>query len=264
MEDKILDLLVNQEEVSWKGMIYDLVNRENMNPWDINVSLLTQKYIEKINALKQSDLKVSGKVLLAAAMLLRIKSKRLLGADIDEFDRLIASTEQDSNEFYDSLEQELKQGEKLAQENNYELYPRFPMPRKRKVSVYDLVSALEKALEVKKRRFGRYEIHEMKIPEKQFDITTAIQSLYSRLKQFFNQLGGKITFSQLVNSKQKQDKVYTFIPLLHLSNEAKIELEQPEHFGEIYIKPGEIKDECQKKEQSGSQQNGDESGINKN
>lgn len=33
-----------------------------------------------------------------------------------------------------------------------------------------------------------------------------------------------------------QDKVYTFIPLLHLAHQQKVDLEQKEQFGEIDIK----------------------------
>ena len=33
----------------------------------------------------------------------------------------------------------------------------------------------------------------------------------------------------------KEDKVFTFIPLLHLTNQRKIDLNQENHFGEIEI-----------------------------
>ena len=45
-----------------------------------------------------------------------------------------------------------------------------------------------------------------------------------------------ITFTELVGSDKKQDKLATFVPLLHLSNQEKVDLSQEEHFKEIYIK----------------------------
>ena len=45
----------------------------------------------------------------------------------------------------------------------------------------------------------------------------------------------RLTFSQLVPSNTKEDKIYTFIPLLHLTTQRKIDLTQQEHFGEIEI-----------------------------
>ena len=41
-----------------------------------------------------------------------------------------------------------------------QIYPRTPQPRKRKVSVFDLVQALEKALEVENRRKKSQTKHE--------------------------------------------------------------------------------------------------------
>ena len=238
MEDKIFQILVNDNEISWKSIIYDLVKKEDMDPWNINVSLLTKKYISRIKELKGSDLKVSGKVLLAAAILLSIKSKKLVGEDLSEFDRLLSSTDVDENEFYDELEQELRKGEAQGMTEYFELNPRTPMPRKRKVSVYDLVQALEKALEVKKRRvFNEWNaIGDAKLPERKFDITKAIGGLYDKIKFFFFQQKKKsLKFSELTESKNKEDKVYTFIPLLHLSNEDKVDLHQEEHFADFDI-----------------------------
>ena len=44
-----------------------------------------------------------------------------------------------------------------------------------------------------------------------------------------------LNFSGLLPSDDKLDKVYTFISLLHLKNQKKIDLLQKEHFGEIDI-----------------------------
>ncbi len=243
MHDKLYQLIVENDDISWKAILLDLVNSEQMDPWDIDISLLTQRYIGRIKDLKETNLKVSGKVVLAAAILLKIKSKRLVGEDLNEFDRLLASSEMSEQQFYDELEQELAQGEVAGmQDQSLELIPRLPQPRKRKVSVYDLVRALEKALEVKKRRLfnSLHEVH-IVVPDKKMDITTAMASLYGKLVGLFAKGIKKLTFSSLVPTKNREDKVYTFIPLLHLTSEGKVELEQKEHLGEIEIKQPEAK-----------------------
>ncbi len=245
MQEKLYKLIVEDDDISWKSILLDLVNNEHMDPWDIDISVLTNRYITTIKELKETNLKLSGKVLLAAAILLRIKSKRLVGEDLNEFDRLLASSEMSEEQFYDELEQELAQGEAAGMtDQSLELRPRLPQPRKRKVSVYDLVKALEKALEVKKRRFMNA-LHDVDvvIPEKKFDITSAMQSLYGKLVGFFAKGMKKFTFTKLVPSKNKEDKVFTFIPLLHLANEGKVELYQKEHFGEIEISQPEVRNE---------------------
>ena len=45
----------------------------------------------------------------------------------------------------------------------------------------------------------------------------------------------KLTFTKLLPSESKEDKVHTFIPLLHLAQQNKIELVQETPFGEIEV-----------------------------
>ena len=235
MQDRIFSLLVEQNEISWRSIIFDLINTNQMDAWNINISLLADKYIERLRQLKESDLKVGGKVLLAAAILLRIKSTKLVGDDLDEFDRLLAGTDMSQEQFYDELEQELAKGEQIGLQEDFELLPRLPQARRRKVSVYDLVKALEKALEVKQRRVLQSMPPPFEPPTRKFDVTAAIAGLFQRILSLFG-IRKKLTFKELLPGETKQDKVYTFIPLLHLSNQQKVELEQSEPFGDIQIK----------------------------
>lgn len=233
-------MLVEQNEISWKTIILDLVSSEQMDPWDVNISLLTDKYIERLRELKEQDLKVGGKVVLAASILLRIKSTKLVSDDMDDFDRLIAGTDMNQEAFYDSLEQELAQGEREALKEEFELLPRMPQARRRKVSVFDLVKALDKALEVKQRRVLQSIPPPLPLPVRKFDLGASVANLLQRLKSLFS-YKKRLTFTDLLPTHSKQDKVYTFIPLLHLSNQQKVELEQAVPFGEIEVKLAEEK-----------------------
>jgi len=219
-------------------MIFDLVKKEGLDPWNINVSHLAEKYIKRLKELKDLNLKVSGKVVLAAAILLRIKSNKLVGDDLDEFDRLIAGSEVSEEEFYDELAQELAKGEEIPKERlNFELLPRLPQPRKRKVSVYDLVKALEKALEVKQRRILRNTKPDIKVPEKGFDINAAISELDQRIDRLIS-ARERLRFTDLLTDNSKDEIVFTFLPLLHLSNTGVIDLKQEVSFGDIFITKG--------------------------
>ena len=237
MEDKIFELLVENDDIGWKDIIFNLVKTEQMDPWDIDICGLAKKYIGMLNKAKELDFKISGKVVLAAALLLRLKSKRLVGADLDEFDRLLAGNQVDEDEFYEDLAA-MRDASQIPEEEKLKLIPRTPQPRKRKVSVYDLVNALEKALEVKKRRIIKsMPTLEVEQPKRTKDVGIIIRQVYSKILDFF--VGGeskRLTFSTLVPSKTKEDKILTFIPLLHLSNHRQIDLDQRRHFGEINIK----------------------------
>ena len=231
--EKIFSLIFSKsDEITWQSIIYELVKTEQMDPWDIDVSTLTQKYIDMLRNLKEHDFRVSGKVLLAAAILLKIKSNRLVGDDLTELDRLLVGVEEQMEEFgFEDAPSIEKIGEIPA------LIPRTPQPRKRKVSVFDLVEALERALEVKKRRL-LHSIPPLNVeaPKKKKDITEIIREVYGRIKMFFiSALKDKLTFAKLLPSESREDKVHTFIPLLHLAHQSKIELVQDSPFGEIQI-----------------------------
>jgi segregation and condensation protein A len=231
--EKIFNVIFSKaDEVTWQSIIYELVKSEQMDPWDIDISLLTQKYIEILRSLKEHDFRVSGKVLLAAAILLKIKSTKLVGEELNELDRLLVGVEEQMDElgFEESASIE-KLGEIPT------LIPRTPQPRKRKVSIFDLVDALERALEVKKRRlFHSIPPLNLEAPKKKKDITEIIREVYGRIRLFFiNTVKEKLTFQRLLPSESREDKVHTFIPLLHLAQQNRIELIQEHPFGEIQI-----------------------------
>jgi segregation and condensation protein A len=240
MQEKIFQILVEQNDVTWKAIIYDLMKSEEMDAWDVDLGVLTSKYLARIRELKEHDLHVSGKVLLAAAMLLKMKSKRLVGEDLNEFDRLLASAEMTEDQFYNELETELKHARVVPPEEMLRLIPRTPQPRKRKVSVYDLVRALEKALEVKHRRLIRLDSPEGRIilPAKRIDITLAIKQVYKAIREW-SVLNHKprMKFSELLPKDPSRDaKVFTFVPLLHLGTARKIDVEQAVPFDDFEIK----------------------------
>ncbi|MBD3164614.1 hypothetical protein GF323_05400 [Candidatus Woesearchaeota archaeon] len=231
--EQVLDIILDKNQITWQSIIYDLINSEQMDPWNVDVSLLTQKYIEMIKSLKEHDFRVSGKVLLAAALLLKIKSTKWLTEDIANLDSLFSSAEDEMDDLLEDMDEEYSSAEHI----DNELIPRTPQPRKRKVSVYDLVNALEKALEVKHRRVLRnMPAMDVTLPAKKKDITEIIREIYTKIRGFFNANSKKrLTFSGLVGSDLKEDKIYTFIPLLHLTNQRKIDIEQHQQFGEIEI-----------------------------
>lgn len=232
--EKILNIILKEDEITWQTIIYDLIKSEEMDPWNVDISLLTKKYIQMIKTLKEHDFRVSGKVLLAAALLLKIKSNKWFTEDMANLDSLFSSAEEDMEELLVDIEDDYYHPHATV---DTELIPRAPQPRKRKVFIYDLVNALEKALEVKHRRILRnMPILDVKPPAKKRDITAIIREIYMNIKNFFKSDSKKrLTFSRLVPSDSKEDKIYTFIPLLHLTNQRKIDIEQYQPFGEIEI-----------------------------
>lgn len=249
-QDEIFELLFDKDEVSWQSILLELVRNEKMDPWDIDVSLLARKYLDMLGKLKELDFRLTGKVVLAAALLLKIKSKRLIGADIEIFDSLFSQSEETEEGFDDFEISDVERMRRMIEDENPKLIPRTPQPRRRKVSIYDLMEALQKAMEVKRRRLIKDipELKEINLPEKTKDVSEIMRDVFSMIKAFFIKTAGrkKLTFSQLLPAETKEAKVYTFIPLLHLTNQRRIDMLQYEHFGDIEIQLLKAKAQRQK------------------
>ena len=229
MQQQVMDLLLQQEEVSWRTILYDLVRTEQMDPWDINITLLTQEYIKVIKKMQEHDLRISGKILLAAAILLKMKSTHLIDNDLNNLDKLLNQTEDAEEELLNLMETNPPSKEK------FQLIPRHPQPRNRKVSIHDLVEALQQALASKRRILARDKPVHFQMPKTKVDIVAIIRDIYYKIAYYADK-EEKLTFSRLLPPNAgKREKVYTFVPILHLENEQKISTKQAQPFGEIQV-----------------------------
>ena len=46
-QEQLHDILFSRE-IGWQELIYDLINAEQLDPWNIDITILTDKYLEKI------------------------------------------------------------------------------------------------------------------------------------------------------------------------------------------------------------------------
>ncbi len=233
---QIYDIIFQEDDVTWQTMIYELARENKIDPWDVDISVLTKEFISMMYQLKEMNFRLSGKVILAAAILLKLKTERL------GVEQLLMLT--DPEQFPEQLPEpdaDLFDVEYEKQFTKAELYPRIPGIRKRKVTMFELVGALKKALEVDERRHKRLleakqEIFAKPLPAKKVDILAKIEAVYNRLKQFMKKFKKKtVEFDYILPSKERKEVVWTIIPLLHLAHQHKVSLRQKEPFGKIYV-----------------------------
>jgi len=245
-EEKIYDLAINKDLINWKSFLYELINNEGLDPWDIDLGILAKKYIDSLKKLKQVDFDISGKFLTIAVFLLKTKTETLLSRDIRGMEETIASYQQSENivddlEALEDFDLELDNVEK--KKTKYSLKYRNPIARKRKVTIFDLIKTLEKTFEQSNKRrqnflqrkgSGNYEgpIYE----KKSKDLKQLIEELYDAIMFELKAKKGEVCFSLFMNKEShKLGVLEKFIPLLHLHNHEKIKLSQDEHFGDIKI-----------------------------
>jgi len=235
-QEQIHDLLFD-DRLSWQAIIYDLINSEQLDPWDIDLSILSQKYIVRVRELEEANFFISSKVLLAASLLLRLKSEILLNKDLPSLDDILYGKKEDKKYSQERIE---------LDEDVPELVPRTPLPRFKKVTLQELIQALSHAISTETRRIKRVLVlkqHEIEaqipFPRKLFNLQEKISSLYSKLKKMFVNSDERVAFSSL-EAVTPEDRLITFVSLLHLDNQQKIWLEQEGHFEEIWVLLKEI------------------------
>ena len=231
-QEYILELLTSQE-VSWQAIIYELINTEQLDPWNIDLALLSTRYLEKIKELEEANFLISSKVLLAASILLRIKSEILLYQHLKSIDEIL----------FGKKDEKQKKDERIVIDSNELpfLYPKTPLPRYKKVSLDELMSALNKAINTEMRRIKK-EVsktrlerdNEIVLPKSRINIKDRIRKIYSKILTTFKARQTKISYSELVGN-DKEEKIACFLPILHLDNQQRLFLEQETHFADLWI-----------------------------
>ncbi len=230
-QEQIHDLLFG-EKLSWQAIIYDLINTEQLNPWDVDIGLLANKYLEKVRELEEANFFVSSKVLLAASLLLRIKSEIILNQDLPSLDDILFGKKEEKAYHQERIE---------LDDDLPDLIPRTPLPRFRKVTLQELMAALGKAIKTENRRIKKEILFRQQeketgvsLPKGTFNLQDKIRGIYSKLKHIFSNQEERLAFSQLLELSN-EEKIPVFVSLLHLDNQQKVWLEQEGHFEEIWI-----------------------------
>ncbi len=216
-----LDLEKMVSYPSWREMLMDLVVEEEFDPWDIDISAITSKYIQQIKEMKTMELQIPANLILAASILLRLKSKALV--------------------FEEEVQVEIDETFVDEDEGPVEipmLELRTRIPPKRRVSLEELVEAVEEVFKEEKERVEKQK--KIDIPKKMIiklpEIT--IDEQINEIKQRMLDLKDEkdmVLFSNLIKDKTPNEKVFALLPLLYLQQKHIVSLIQEKLFGEIII-----------------------------
>ena len=215
-----MDLVDLIDQPAWKTILVDLVKSAKMNPWDINVSELTGKYLEKINQLEHNSLRVPANAILACAILVKTKSKYLKLSSVEE--------EEDKTELTDGQRE-------LFLEELPDLIANRSL-REGRISLDELVDSIEGIIQQTDSKKGVVR----NIPRMELDFDTT--SIEERLEEVFDLIKNKadsqgiVLFDDLVTNKENDSIIDTFLPVLFLMNSGKVLAYQDEFFGSIFVK----------------------------
>jgi chromatin segregation and condensation protein Rec8/ScpA/Scc1 (kleisin family) len=228
MEEKDIVKMASVES-NWEEVLEYIIMEEGMDPWDIDIVKLSDSLLQYIEKMSILDFKVPSRIIIIAAILLRMKVVLLVEEKVEEEEK-----EKEDEQLID-----------LSQVPDLET-PIKRTPRRR-VTLEELVSALEKAFRTKeiredKRVRARRRVEELLEDEE--DIEERIEKLYLQISGILDELKrGEITFEKLVPKWEREEIVSRFLPLLHLCQQGKVSCEQKEIFKDILIKLKEEKHE---------------------
>ncbi len=226
--------LITSNELSWQSIIYDLIKTEQLDPWDIKIDILADKYLTTMQHLEEENFFVSSKVLLACSLLLRLKSDILANQYIQELnDSLYGRKEIQSVLNLDSFN--IEEGELPI------LVPKTPLARHKKVTLDELMKALNHAINTENRRIKRHIKTQQAeksalivLPQKHVPLKIRIKKIHNIiLDHLSNSDNGPMKFHYIAETKE--EKIASFLPVLHLANQQKLFLWQPIHFEDIHI-----------------------------
>jgi len=218
-----------------------MAKKGEIDPWNINVVDVTDRFLKKIEAAKKLDLRVSGRVLLYAAILVRMKAEAItleaLGKDEEMTDEFY---EYDSFQF---LDEPLEFSEGVDEEIDEVIFKALMRRRVRKISTLkDLIEELRRAEEVEKRRRKR----KRRERQEEFGIDAALrvpheESLEEMIVRVEMEVlealkkNNPVTLFSLVKTWDIPTLVDYYVSILHLAFRKKIEISQREFYGDIEI-----------------------------
>ncbi len=221
-------------------LLCNLVEKNKMNIYDINLNEITDQYIEYINQMQDMNLEVTSEFLIMASTLLYLKSKNLLPKvqeDEEEIteDELIRRIVEYKK--YKDITAKLRDNFEIFSNRIFKLPENIELPKQKIEDKYDesiipsIYSELIKRNEIKMNQDAK-NIEKIAIKEN--------FTVVSKLKDMFKELirHKRFIFNKLFSTKQhsKNEIITAFSGLLELSRRNKVITSQDELFGDIDVK----------------------------
>lgn len=242
------------------AVLVDLAQRGEIDPWDVQVIEVIDRYLSKIGVTEieaekqEANLSQSGQAFLWASMLVLLKANTLEAADNEP---------EDPEEAFEELEDGNGRSRRLPVklERHIRRRPTAPPPRRRRVTLQELIAQIQEmaaVMETPTPKPQKTQSLSRKATAKaiaQLAHNENLTELAGQLEEFLTlrwpQLvpdTADLELEQLVDywaqtqgeievTPPKRDRVGVFWALLLLSSQSKVELSQAEFYQELKIRP---------------------------
>mgnify|MGYP004558185743 CR=1 FL=1 len=220
-------------------LLCHLIDKNKMNIYDINLSEITDQYINYLKEQEKLNLEIASEFIIMASTLLYLKSKNLLPKQEEEEEEI---TEEElirriiEYKKFKEISKVLKEQYKNNSNRYFKLQEEIKLPKQKIEKNYESMLIPEMYKKVVER-------NEEKVNQNAKNIEKiAITDNYtvaSKVKEIFKALikNKKFTFNKMFSLKKhnKQEVVTAFSGLLELSRRSKVLTKQEELFGDIEV-----------------------------
>ena len=221
-------------------LLCHLIDKNKMNIYDINLSEITDQYIDYLKEQEKLNLEIASEFLVMASTLLYIKSKNLLPKQEEEEEEI---TEEElirriiEYKKFKEISKVLKQNYLEYSKRYYKLQENIELPKQKIEKDYDkdvIPNVYKNVIEKNEEKINENAKNIEKIA------ITDNYTIASKVRQMFKVLVKQksFIFNKLFSLKKhnKQEVVTAFSGLLELSRRSKVETDQEELFGDILVK----------------------------
>ncbi|MCQ2957938.1 MAG: segregation/condensation protein A [Candidatus Gastranaerophilales bacterium] len=248
-QEDFINATLAQMQANTDGIdiILEMVKKNKLDPWNIDVVELADQYFAKTIELRINNLHVTSRVILFACILLRLKSDILEGLDpfaqqeeIEDFE-----ADYDNPDFDDNVIQfnAPTLNEVIQRRTSVRLN------RKRNVTLKDLIKHLEFYEKLEKKRTVKNAFERAKRRSSYFDDFTTedivemaheneidkdVDTVRTVLTKIFT-TSEKIELQELASTGL--DKTSIYLAILFLTADDRVDIEQKEFYSDIYVVP---------------------------
>lgn len=244
------------KEVDGIEILVQMAKQGKIDPWNIDIIDVTDKYLTHLFQSKAQNLRLTGRTLLFASILLKLKSNILEGVELSDFEPQVEEPDLEFDD--DTLDYEseyIPTNNVVSIDEVLQRRTSVRLNRNRVVTLRDLIRQLEfyemldkkqslrNAHERAKRRVKNYSnLSPEDIINLAHDeyIEKGVQRLRANLEEILNRQD-KIELNEL--TLLGMDKISAYISLLFLTAESNYDLVQDEFYSDLYvIKREEVSD----------------------
>lgn len=242
---KILTLETNKYSIkldNFEGpldLLCHLIDKNKMDIYDINLSEITDQYIEYIKQMEQMNLEVTSEFLVMSSTLLYLKSKHLLPKTQEEEEEI---TEEElirriiDYKKYKEITKKLKANFLEYSKRFYKMAEEIELPKQKIEIEYnsEMIPKIYKNIlqkNTEKINENAANIEKIAITET-YSVGDTVKEMFRALVKY-----KKFTFNKLFSVKKhnKREVVTAFSGLLEMSRRNKVITEQNELFGDIEV-----------------------------